>query len=609
MTTPLMPIRPSRRSDSRAVMPRGQVLVIAAGILTVLIALVGLIVDLGWYQVNVLRVQRSADAAALAGVVYLPAAVSNAQALAYAEATKNGYTTTGGTTTVAAAPDPFNPRKLDVQITTQVPTFFIKILGINSLTVVRTSSAEFVLPVPMGSPLNYYGVGCMDTNGSQPACTTAGNSNGLSGVPDATTGSSVTGAGAPSQLDSQGFWGAVFTRGGDARNGDAYSTLNYSGGLGGGPGSNVEYDPSGYGYTVEIPAGGGGAVYVYDPMFCGMPQLGSGRAGTGDEWTGALGGASNPAPVTTYYNVWNTNGTPTPVDDTLVYTSANLFVRGLNNNGVNYVDLSGKHGSGSPQYTSGVSDCDQAPANSYHLRWWPVPTGALAQGVYRLQVTTTNVVLPPLGSSGSGGGTVPAASQPSDAVGAANRFSLEVTSASGNPRVYGGGRMAAYTNMQSGTQAFYLAQIDQASGRGKTIQINLYDPGDVGGGAWLQFLNPDGGSYTPATFSFTSRSKAGQVGPSGTNVTCIETNRPGGAPSFAIPAGCPRIFDGAGSQFDSYWLTITIPLPNTYGNSGLQPAGTPAPGWWKVQYTVAGGNDTTTWSVNILGNPVHLVLP
>ena len=602
------PIRPAGPDAAPVASHRGQVLVITAGILTVLIALVGLIVDLGWYQSNVLRVQRSADAAALAGVVFLPAQVGNAQTTAYAEATKNGYTT-GGTTTVVATQDAGNPRRLNVTITTEVPTYFIRIFGMTSLKAVRSSSAEFVLPVPMGSPLNYYGVGCMDTNGSQPACTNAGQSNGASGVPDASTGSSVTGLNAPSQLNSQGFWGAVFTRGGDSRNGDAFSPANFSGGRGGGGGVNAEYDPAGYGYTVEIPPAGGGTVSVFDPMFCGMPRLGSGRAGTGDEWTGALGGAINPAPVTTYYNLWNSNGTPSMTDDTLLYTSGSLFVNGLNNDGVKYVDLSGAHGSGSPQYTTGVSRCDLAPADTYHLRWWDIPSGALPQGVYRLQVTTTNVLLPPVGQSGAGGGLIAAATQPSNAVGAANRFSLEVRSASGSPRVYGGGRMAAYTNMQSGTQSFYLAQIDQASGRGKTIQINLYDPGDVGGGAWLQFLNPDGGGYNPATFSYTSRSKAGVAGPSGTNVTCIETSRPASAPGFSIPAGCPSIFDGTGSQFDSYWLTITLPLPSTYGNGGLQPAGSPAPGWWKIQYTVGGGNDTTTWQVAILGNPVHLVLP
>ncbi len=349
-----------------------------------------------------------------------------------------------------------------------------------------------------------------------------------------------------------------------------------------------------------------------------MPRLGSGAAGTGDEWTGNLGG-SNPAPVTTYYNLWNTNGTPfTFDDDTLVYASGSLFEKGISNNNTSYVDESGAHGSGPTQYASNggtIKRCDRVtdtPAYAYHLKWWQIPV-TVAAGNYRLQMTTTNVLLPAVGSSGFGGGTQPAGSQPSANVGAANRFSLEVTSAGGSPRVYGAGRMAAYTNMQAGTQQFYLAQIDATAGRGKTIVIDLYDPGDVSsqaplGGGWLQILNPDGNVYNPATLSFTSVSKAGVVGPSGTNVTCIQTNRPNGPPSFAVPVGCPTIY-GGGNQFDSYWLKILIPLPATYGDSGLQPAGTPAPGWWKIQYTVGGGNDTTTWQVSIRGNPVHLIKP
>ena len=128
--------------------------------------------------------------------------------------------------------------------------------------------------------------------------------------------------------------------------------------------------------------------------------------------------------------------------------------------------------------------------------------------------------------------------------------------------------MATYTNTQSGTQALYLAQIDRPSGAGKTMEIDLYDPGDVSGGAWLQFLNPDGNVYTPATFSYSSVDKAtGAAGPSGSGVTCIETNAPGSAPAFGLPAGCPAVFDGSGNHFDARWIKIFIGLPTGYGSA------------------------------------------
>ena len=66
---------------------------------------------------------------------------------------------------------------------------------------------------------------------------------------------------------------------------------------------------------------------------------------------------------------------------------------------------------------------------------------------------------------------------------------------------------------------------------------------------------------------------------------------------------------GGKSSFNDTWLKILVPLPPTYGAKGLLPGGESQPGWWKIEYQVAGGNDTTTWEVNVLGNPVHLVVP
>ncbi len=75
-----------------------------------------------------------------------------------------------------------------------------------------------------------------------------------------------------------------------------------------------------------------------------------------------------------------------------------------------------------------------------------------------------------------------------------------------------------------GSQIFYLAQISARTGAGKTIVIDLFDPGDVGDKAWLQILSPDGNVYTPVDFNYTADSQR-DLGrhQSGTNVTCIQT--------------------------------------------------------------------------------------
>jgi hypothetical protein len=190
----------------------------------------------------------------------------------------------------------------------------------------------------------------------------------------------------------------------------------------------------------------------------------------------------------------------------------------------------------------------------------------LASGTYRLNVNTS---LDAVNAS----------------VGAENLFSIWVKS-TGDARVYGGGRMAAYTNLDTGQQQFYFAQIERVHA-GKTMEIRLFDPGETNGNAYLRLLSPDGNIYRRQTFNWTS-----DDGRSGTGVQEIQTSN--GSPLF-----------------NNREITITVPLPATYGSTGLNPLGdaTDEDGWWQIEYQLANGNDTTTWSVDIRGNPVHLVTP
>ena len=64
----------------------GQVLVLFAGAIIALFAMLAVVIDISWYWSSALRLQRAADAAALAGVVYLPGDPSNAYTTALAEA-------------------------------------------------------------------------------------------------------------------------------------------------------------------------------------------------------------------------------------------------------------------------------------------------------------------------------------------------------------------------------------------------------------------------------------------------------------------------------------------------------------------------------------------
>src|ERR1700716_3701355 len=108
---------------------RGQTLVIVALVMTILLGFAGLALDVAWYELNLVRIQRAADAAALAGVVYLPRKPTGAIHAAIAEATKNGYANGTGGVSVVPRRDPINTSMLDVTIQAPVQTYIARLFG------------------------------------------------------------------------------------------------------------------------------------------------------------------------------------------------------------------------------------------------------------------------------------------------------------------------------------------------------------------------------------------------------------------------------------------------------------------------------------------------
>ena len=524
---------------------RGQTLVVVALMLTALFGFVGLVMDIAWFEVNLIRVQRAADAAALAGVVYLPTNVSGASTAAINEATKNGYTNGANGVVVTAAPDAVNDRILGVTASTPVRTFFARLFGLTTFTARRNARAEFILPVPMASPQDYLGIYRL-CKGNGSSCVQ------IHAAPDA------NGVANPA-LASQGFWAAVITRGGNHGNGDAYSTF-----YDGNPTTNPQFDLNGYSYTVELPTGtSNGEVYIFDPAYCAVGKGSSSGVylGTGDHWI-ADPTAGHRA-VTTTYKVWDTEGTPyTTDDDVLLSDTGNLFAA------QDQVDK-GTDYSGQGDYGAGYNGSSSADCQSsvYHNQWYRLVTG-LAAGMYRVQVTTADIA--------------------NANTNAENMFGIEVKSNVSGSRVYGSTRMCIYNNLDGSVALFYLAQIP-AVHAGKTLEIKLFDPGDVTGTATLKILKPTSSQYVYSNFSFTAN---GGTGPqSGTNVSSLQTAN-------------------GSSLYNNAWVTITIALPSDYGVGGLTPNGETEPAWWKIEYTItAQGNDTTTWEISVRGNPVHLITP
>ncbi len=146
------------RTSRRHPRSRGQIVVIFALAIVAFVGMCAIVIDVSWFWSNSLRMQRAADAAALAGVIRLPGREDLAIDLARAEAQKNGYTNGAGGVVVDVHKDAANNRRLRVKISGPVNTFFARVLGFNNIQETRDSQAEYVLPVPMGSPENYYGV-------------------------------------------------------------------------------------------------------------------------------------------------------------------------------------------------------------------------------------------------------------------------------------------------------------------------------------------------------------------------------------------------------------------------------------------------------------------
>lgn len=165
----------------------GQAIVLIAFVAIGMVAMVGLAIDGGLGYLESTRLQRAADAAALAGVIWLPdnRAVGDARAQLAAEA--NGvevacYYNTGQADNTAynqrcrrtsytkvtqGSPNQFYSFESDVPpgiairyrvtLAKMQTRFFLGVLGFPSYPIVRTSTAEYFHRVKFGSSFNYYG--------------------------------------------------------------------------------------------------------------------------------------------------------------------------------------------------------------------------------------------------------------------------------------------------------------------------------------------------------------------------------------------------------------------------------------------------------------------
>lgn len=449
----------------------GVALPFVAAMMVLLLAMSAFAIDLGWIYLNGARLQRAADSAALAGVVYLPADIPGAEANAVNGANANGWSVGSvNGASIGGGPDELSYRqladnRLEVTLRAAIPTFFLKVIGFNDLNLSRTATAEYVKPVPIGSPNNIFGASnniWASINGRWTAW--------MQGDP----------------FNARCDWSRNFTQAGcidsspAAR--DAHwptQTIAVGDNDANTDALNPQFDPRGYAYGVEVQANRTSlTVELFDAPFRRPNGGGCGSTTTGDcdrltfgPQTPDNGTAYGP---TTTYTLYEPDGTPLDPYDNSVAVCTQTYnpttgTGGAVNNWVNMCTISNP-----------------------------------SAGIYVLRVTANN---------GTG----------------SNQYGVRVNTAGpgpDNPRVYGINYVSIYTNQNSSTSILYLAKVDPIHA-GKILELRFFDAGEDDAAASFTIRRPGG-----ATANCEWSSEDGQSGGPGACVIATTVNSGGWRPRF-----------------------------------------------------------------------------
>lgn len=550
---------------------RGIAVVWMAITLLVMVLFAGFAVDLSNWYYRAERVQRAADAGAHAGVVFLPADLPSATTRARGEVALNGYPADPGTTVTVTQEE--NPNRLRVKVRTTVENYFLSLIGLNTQVIEREAVAEYVAPVPMGSPENR--LGNDPETGYDPQLWTM--------------------VGGPR---SWKHWGDRY----QAK--ECESTESF---CGSGPVENKDYATEGYIFAVDVKAVVPGEpllIQAYDPAFvdigstCDSSKLPSlTQRNTLQAMGGHLSDAAvRYAPGAGAFCSGDINHEGANINTSFVVRAPDSTEwSDVDNPVISNATCSPQSfkpydpSSGTTVYdwlrTGAESVVDGAPpwtlAETFR-RWVTVcriPAGSVQTGRYILQIRTNATAASPsvYNSSVNTGGH--------------NRFSLRagfgdagVTSVDGGPlTISARGRLPLFTNAPGADATFYLARVLPYD-KGRTLRISLFDMGDVSGSAGsLQILPP---SEYASTFSGCS------------------FERDGGGTLSTTASICKLNNVSASNGYQGKLVTIDVPIPTDYDCDEHLATGC----WIQVRAQFPGGvNDVTTWSAAILGNPIRLV--
>jgi len=556
----------SRLRDSR-LRENGYVAVMTALLLVVLMSLAAFAVDVGhWYLVGQ-QEQRAVDAAAMAGVTYLPSDSASAFSTAQTYSKINGFQNGVNSTTVTPGLDG-RPTRLKVSVNRTVSNFFGSLMGVPTTTIGRTAVADFAGPVPMGSPCNRFG------NNPDPGSTESTACAGVLGQ----------------------FWANVNSPLASKVNGDAYqSSAGCSGSVDGCTGSvNNDYATDGYYYTVSVKTPMPSlTIELFDPVWVNTGLSCDTNFGTGGTLatTAANSVVSDPTSryaagaagaycsgdnlyggsqvMNTQFTVRDPGTSPWDTATFPVHAGCQKTYPGYSGTLFNVLD----------QYTSGTT-----PRSTYNKDSTGTTTSPTIVDGFRRWTTLCTIANPVVGDyliqvKTNVGGAFNNAN-------AGNRFAIRAFGTGNLDKeslsIFGREKMGIYSNAPGTTTEFHLARVPTAAA-GQILKVRLFDVGDSTASGKIYIVFPPDAANGPF------------AGCTGTG------------PASGAFTGCMFnvIYSGGASDHNGKWQTVSVPIPANYSCTDSDYTKC----WVRLKYDYLGGNptDVTAWTASIEGDPVRLV--
>ena len=603
----------TQRRDSQ---PRdgehGFALVWFALVLTALMAMAGAAVDLWdwWYNGN--QQQRAADAAALGGAPFLPEDPSSARATAVSVAGANGIDPSELLIELRSDDPTLEANQIRVTVERNVPTRFMKLVGVGSADVSRDAVAEFTSRLPMGSPEQNLGRD-------------------------------------PEEGKDPGFWLSVSGRGEQKVGGDRYqnSTCGPNYVYNCSSGSSIEYSDQGYAFSIRLDENPTGDLVIeaYDPVHVNadaqdctnntrLPTTGP----TGyDDNIGTIQGlypsdtqaAARYAPDDTIYCPGDVGGgnhdggganvttfivrepdttqaddfdnppisgaavNTTPFDDgtcTRQFRAVNLRPFGSTRT---IYEILAENAGGSAAQNQAASQAAQA----VFRQWVPlcrIPA-ATAQSWYASGLRSVIVQVrsnAALGAPFTGDNV---------ARGGRNHFALRAGYGTGTTpsgvSIFALGRLPIHNGAAgNSTTEFFLTRVPPGNA-GRTLSLDFYDVADAAGSADFEVVPPTGfgANFNDCTFNRFEGNNDG----SNSNVGL-------GSASVDPSNGC-RLNGITNAQYNGRLAEVRVRVPTGY-TCDLTMA---LDCWIKVRvtYNTGGGKvfDHTVWDAGVVGEPVRLI--